>query len=67
MVQPPHGLVEDEHWVLYDDNQQLKQKIEHFVNNPEHAQEIAQNGQQFCLQHHRPHHRIEFFLKKYIN
>ena len=65
MVQPPHGLVEDEHWVLYDDSQQLKQKIEHFVNNPEHAQEIAQNGQQFCLQHHRPHHRIEQFLKKY--
>lgn len=64
MVLPPAGLIEGEHWICYDNSEDLKNKILYYSNNPDEARDIAENGYKFCLNNHRPHHRVEQFLKK---
>ena len=62
MVLPPHGLIDGEHWVLYDNSVDLQEKLLYFYKNQDQAREIAMNGYKYCLNNHRPHHRIEQFL-----
>lgn len=63
MVLPPYGLVDGEHWVLYDNSDDLIDKIQYYNNNTNEAEAIAAAGKKFALNNHRPQHRIEYFLK----
>ena len=63
MLLPPHGLVEDKHWVVYDSVEDLEKKITYYTNNPGKATKIANDGRKFVLENHRPHHRVEQWLK----
>lgn len=63
MTLPPYGLVEDKHWVCYDNSSELINKIYYYNDNPDLASKIGSAGREFVINNHRPHHRIEYFLK----
>jgi len=63
MMLPPAGLIEGEHWIVYDNAQDLAEKICFYNKYPDAAERIANNGRKFVLENHRPHHRVEQWLK----
>ena len=63
MIMPPDGLVDGVHWVLFDDPVDLQNKIEYYTQRPGEAAEIANNGRKYVLENHRPHHRVEQWLR----
>lgn len=63
MVLPPRGLIDGEHWVVYDNADDLHEKVQYYNKHTNKAQQIARNGRNFVLNNHRPHHRIEEWLK----
>lgn len=64
MLQPPHGLVDGVHWVVYDNPVELMEKITFYNRYPKLAQKIAKTGKEFVLKEHRPHHRVEQWLRQ---
>ena len=56
--------VDGEHWICYEDSSELIDKIHYYNNNPNEAEKIAKTGKDFVINNHRPHHRIEYFLKQ---
>lgn len=64
MVLPPEGLVDGEHWVTYKNALDLRDKMDYYVKKSGEACEIATNGRKFVLENHRPHHRVEQWLKE---
>lgn len=63
MLTIPTGLVDEKHWVLYDNEEDLKNKITYYTENIHIAAKIAAQGRRFVLDNHRPHHRVEQWLK----
>lgn len=63
MMTIPKGLVDGKHWVLYDNEEDLKNKITYYTKNIHIAAKIAAQGKRFVLDNHRPHHRVEQWLK----
>ena len=63
MILPPKGLVDGEHWIVYDNADDLNDKILYYNKHTDLAKKIARNGRQYVLNNHRPHHRIEEWLK----
>lgn len=63
MLQPPPGLEEGKHWIVYRSAQDLAEKICYYNRHPEKAKEIADTGKEYILNNHRPHHRLEWWLK----
>ena len=63
MMLPPAGLIEGVHWIVYDNAQDLAEKICFYNKYPDAAERIANNGRKFVLENHRPHHRVEQWLK----
>ena len=64
MLQPPHGLVDGVHWVVYDNPVELMEKITFYNRYPKLAQKIATAGKEYVLKEHRPHHRVEQWLQQ---
>jgi len=62
MTLSPSGLVDGEHWILYDNSEELRDKIMYYYTHPEEANDIARNGYDYVINNHRPHHRIEEWL-----
>lgn len=63
MMLPPKGLIDEEHWIVYDNAVDLQDKLSFYVANPDKAEQIANTGRDFVLNNHRPHHRIEEWLE----
>jgi hypothetical protein len=63
MLLPPSGLIDGEHWVIYDSPLDLLQKIIFYNNNPRIAKEIALAGKQYVLNNHMPRNRVEEWLR----
>ena len=63
MIIPPDGLVDGVHWILFDDPVDLQNKIEYYTQHPGEAAEIAITGRKYVLENHRPHHRVEQWLR----
>lgn len=63
---PRHPLVHKKHCIIYDmDNlEQLEKDILYYINNPEEAEAIAKEGQQFALRHHRAVDRVNYILEE---
>ena len=64
MVLPPEGLVDGEHWIIYEDAIDLRDKMDYYIKNIGEAARIADAGRRFVLENHRPHHRVEQWLKE---
>ena len=64
MLLPPEGLVDGEHWIIYENPVDLRNKMEYYINNIGEAARIATAGRKFVLENHRPHHRVEQWLKE---
>ena len=64
MLIPPAGLVDGEHWIVYEDILDLRNKMEYYTKNVGKAARIADAGRRFVLENHRPHHRVEQWLKE---
>ena len=63
MALPPHGLVDGEHWVIYDDHIDMLEKVYYYMTNQEEASTIGKTGRDYVLQNHKPHHRVESWLR----
>lgn len=63
MLLPPAGLVDGKHWVVYDSPDDLRDKIKYYTKHTNKSNRIALTGRKFVLNNHRPHHRIEDWLR----
>lgn len=63
MLLPPSGLVDGKHWVVYDSPDDLRDKIIYYTKNTNKANQIAETGKKYVLNNHRPHHRVEEWLR----
>lgn len=63
MMLPPHGLVDGKHWVVYDNHTDMLEKMYYYMHEQQEASNIGQAGREFVLNNHRPHHRVESWLR----
>jgi hypothetical protein len=63
MIQPPVGLVDGVHWVIYDDHMDMLDKVHFYSHNQSLARQIGNTGKKFVMQNHMPHHRVESWLR----
>lgn len=63
MILPPKGLLDGKHWIVYDNACDLQDKLNYYVEHSGEAEQIATAGRDFVLNNHRPHHRVEEWLK----
>jgi len=63
MQHPPIGLVDKKHWVLYDDHEDMLDKVYYYLKNPNEAAKIANRGKDYVMNNHRPVHRVEQWLR----
>jgi hypothetical protein len=63
MLRPPQGLENGKHWIVYDNAQDLAEKICFYNRYPEKAKQIADAGKDLVIKNHRSHHRVEEWLK----
>lgn len=63
MQHPPIGLVDGEHWILYDNHQDMLEKVHYYLKYQDKLKKIAKAGQQYVLNNHRPVHRVEQWLR----
>lgn len=63
MQLPPRGLIDGEHWVLYDNHMDMLDKVYHYAHHPEKAARIGKAGREYVLNNHRPKHRVESWLR----
>ena len=63
MILPPNGLVDGEHWVIYDDHVDMLEKVYYYMQYPEEANKIGLNGKKYVMQNHLPKHRVESWLR----
>lgn len=62
MQLPPEGLVDGVHWVIYDNQSDMLEKVYYYTKNQEAANKIGQQGKNYVLKNHMPHHRVESWL-----
>ena len=57
-------LINEKHIIFYNRNnfQELKEKILFYLNNPDLAKDISQQGNQHALKYHKPSDRIDEIL-----
>ncbi len=60
----PYPLINKEHIIFYDRNNllELAEKILFYLNNPELAKKISQQGNRHALKYHKPSDRIDQIL-----
>ena len=63
MIQPPVGLEDGKHWVIYDDHMDMLDKVNFYSKNTELARKIGLEGKKYVLNNHMPHHRVESWLR----
>jgi hypothetical protein len=63
MILPPNGLVDGEHWVIYDDHVDMLEKVYYYMQYSEEAKRIGLNGKRYVMQNHLPEHRVESWLR----
>lgn len=63
MILPPVGLIDGEHWVVYDDHRDMLEKVYYYLANQQEAMKIASAGKQHVMNNHMPHHRVEGWLR----
>lgn len=63
MILPPVGLVDGEHWVVYDDHTDMLEKVYYYMTNPEIAERIGRAGRDYVMNNHLPQHRVESWLR----
>lgn len=63
MLRPPDGLMNKQHWVTYRDIPEMLEKVYYYMRFPEEAKAIGEAGRNYVLNHHRPHHRLEQWLR----
>ena len=63
MILPPAGLEDGKHWVIYDNHTDMLEKVYYYMTNQDKAKEIGKQGREYVLNNHRPHHRVESWLR----
>jgi hypothetical protein len=63
MILPPVGLQDGKHWVIYDNHVDMLEKVYYYMANQDKALAIGEEGRKYVMSHHRPHHRIEGYLR----
>jgi hypothetical protein len=63
MVLPPVGLEDGKHWIVYDNHIDMLEKVYYYMANQDAAKEIGQAGKKYVMENHRPHHRVESWLR----
>lgn len=63
MILPPPGLEDGKHWVVYDDHKDMLEKVYYYMKEQDQAQQIAAAGREFVMNNHRPHHRVEQWIR----
>jgi spore maturation protein CgeB len=63
MLRPPNGLMNKEHWVTYRDIPEMLERVYYYMKFPEEARAIGEAGKHYVLNNHRPHHRLEQWLR----
>lgn len=63
MALPPAGLVDGDHWVVYNDHADMLEKVYYYTKHQDQASNIGSAGKEYVMQNHRPHHRVESWLR----
>lgn len=63
MILPPTGLEDGKHWVVYNDHIDMLEKVYYYMTHQCEASLIGQAGKKYVLENHRPHHRVESWLR----
>lgn len=63
MILPPSGLVDGKHWIIYNDHIDMLEKVYYYMSHPGEAKTIGEAGKRYVLENHRPHHRVESWLR----
>ena len=63
MILPPTGLVDGKHWIVYDNHTDMLDKVYYYMKYQDKAKKIANRGRDYVMKNHRPHHRVESWLR----
>lgn len=63
MILPPPGLVDGKHWIVYNDHVDMLEKVYYYMAHQDKAKAIGEAGMNYVMNHHRPHHRVESWLR----
>lgn len=63
MALPPAGLVDGKHWIIYDDHQDMLEKVYYYNTHPDQARVIGEQGRDYVMNNHKPEHRVESWLR----
>ena len=65
-----YPLKDGEHCVFYDltsdGKRELKEKIKYYLEHPEEAKKIGENGKEYGLKYHRTSNLIDYILRKTV-